>query len=129
MTTSFRRAAAIACGLAAASITLVAQQLQYPVTKKGSQVDVYHGVRVADPYRWLEDDSSAETAAWVKAENDVTFPYLEAIPFRQQLRARVKELNDYERYTSPTHRGPYYFFYKNQGLQNQSVLYMQKGLE
>ena len=108
---------------------LVAQQLQYPSTRKGVQVDVYHGVKVADPYRWLEDDTSPETAAWVKAENDVTFPYLEGIAFRKQLDARVKELNNYPKYSSPSHHGPYYFFSKNDGLQNQSVLYIQKGLD
>src|SRR5437763_7288678 len=104
-----------------------AQQLQYPKTKKVDQVDVYHGTRVADPYRWMEDDNSPETAAWVQAENKVTFPYLEAIPFRNQLQARVKALNDYAKYSSPSHKGPYYFFFKNEGLNNQSVLYVQKG--
>src|SRR4051812_23396236 len=87
-----------------ASTLLLAQQLQYPVTKQGPQVDVYHGTRVPDPYRWLEDDASPETAAWVEAQNAVTFPYLERIPFRQQLQARVKELNDYEKYSSPSHK-------------------------
>ena len=72
---------------------------------------------------------SAQTAAWVEAQNKVTFPYLEAIPYRQQLHARVKELNDYPKYSSPSRKGPYYFFSKNDGLQNQSVLYIQKGLE
>jgi prolyl oligopeptidase len=115
--------------VAIASTMLGAQTLQYPTARKGSQVDDYHGVKVADPYRWMEDDNSAETAAWVKAENDVTFPYLEAIPFRKALQDRVKQLNQYERYSSPSHRGPYYFFYKNDGLQNQSVLYIQKGLD
>jgi prolyl oligopeptidase len=119
--------AATACSLLTAA--LAAQPLHYPVTKKGTQVDDYHGTKVADPYRWLEDDNSPETAAWVKAENAVTFPYLEAIPFRNQLRARVKALNQYAKYSSPSHKGPYYFFSKNQGTQNQSVLYIQKGFE
>jgi len=79
----------------AAAIILSAQQLQYPAAHKVAQVDDYHGTKVADPYRWLEDDNSAETAAWVKAENNVTFPYLEKIPFRAALQARVKELNNY----------------------------------
>ena len=71
------------------------QQLQYPHPRKVDQVDDYHGTKVADPYRWLEDDNSPETAAWVKAENAVTFPYLEKIPFRAALQARVKALNNY----------------------------------
>ena len=70
-----------------------------------------------------------QTAAWVEAQNKVTFPYLEAIPYRQQLQARVKQLSDYEKYSSPSRKGPYYFFSKNEGLQDQSVLYIQKGLE
>src|SRR4029079_11633899 len=113
----------------AATVAALAQPLQYPVAKKGDQVDVYHGTRVADPYRWMEDDMSAETAAWVEAENKVTFPYLEAIPFRAQLQARVKQLSDYPKYSSPSRKGPYYYFSKNEGLQDQSVLYIQKGLD
>jgi len=129
MTLRRRLTATLVATLLAATTGLVAQQLQYPVTKKGDQVDDYHGTKVADPYRWLEDDTSAGTAAWVEAENKVTFPYLDAIPFRKQLQARVKELNDYAKYSSPSHKGPYYFFFKNDGLQNQSVLYIQKGLD
>jgi prolyl oligopeptidase len=110
-------------------VTLAAQQLDYPSARKVDQVDVYHGVRVPDPYRWLEDDNSPETAAWVEAENKVTFPYLERIPFRQQLQARVKELNNYAKYSSPSRKGSYVFFRKNDGLQNQSVLYIQKGFD
>jgi prolyl oligopeptidase len=126
----YTRITAAACAAILASTALVAQQpLQYPVAKKGDQVDVYHGTKVADPYRWMEDDMSKETAAWVEAENKVTFPYLEAIPYRAQLQARVKQLNDYPKYGSPFRKGPYYFFTKNNGLQDQSVLYIQKGLE
>jgi prolyl oligopeptidase len=106
-------------------VTLDGQQLQYPATKKVDHVDAYHGTKVADPYRWLEDDTSPATAAWVAAQNEVTFPYLERIPFRSRLTARVKEL---KKYSSPSHKGPYYFFSRNEGLQNQSVLYIQKGL-
>ena len=109
------------------SVTLLAQASRYPATRKVDQVDDYHGVKVADPYRWLEDDNSADTAAWVKAENEVTFPYLEKIPFRAAIQARVKALNDYPKYSSPSHKGPYYFFLKNDGLLPQSVLYIQKG--
>jgi len=129
MTLRRRLTATLVATLLAATTALVAQQLPYPVTKKVDQVDDYHGTKVAAPYRWLEDDASAATAAWVEAENKVTFPYLDAIPFRTQLQARVKELNNYAKYSSPSHKGPYYFFFKNDGLQNQSVLYIQKGLD
>lgn len=106
-----------------------AQSLNYPNTRKSDQVDDYHGVKVADPYRWLEDDNSAETGAWVKAENEVTFAYLEKIPCRMKVRARIEQLFNYARYTPPVHRGEYYIFSKNDGLQNQNVLYAQKGLD
>jgi prolyl oligopeptidase len=122
-----KRSAVLLMVLALAITTVAAQQLQYPTARKGDQVDVYHGTRVPDPYRWLEDDNSSETAAWVEAENKITFPYLERIPYRQQLQARVKQLNDYEKYSSPSRKGSYVFFRKNAGLQNQSVLYIQKG--
>jgi prolyl oligopeptidase len=108
--------------------SLIAQQPQYPQTRKGDQVDEYHGVKVADPYRWLEDDNSRETAAWVEAENKVTFAYLDRIPFRKSLTERVITLNDYERISAPFRKGPYVFFTKNEGTQNQSVLYVQKGM-
>ena len=106
-----------------------AQLLNYPNTRKSDQVDDYHGVKVADPYRWLEDDNSAETAEWVKAENEVTFGYLGKISYRQQVKHRLEQLYNYTRYTPPIHRGQYYIFSKNDGLQNQNVLYVQKGLE
>ncbi len=127
MTNRLRLATVV--GISVLGTTLLAQQFQYPVAKKGDQVDVYHGTKVADPYRWMEDDQSAQTAAWVEAENKVTFPYLEAIPFRAQLQARVKDVSNYAKYSSPSRKGPYYFFSKNDGLQDQSVLYIQKGLE
>ena len=105
------------------------QTPRYLATRKIDHVDDYHGTKVADPYRWLEDETSAETAAWVEAQNAVTFPYLERIPFRGALLARVTELNDYERFSAPVAKGPYFFFSKNTGLQNQSVLYIQKGAD
>jgi prolyl oligopeptidase len=92
-------------------------------------MDDYHGTKVADPYRWLEDETSPETAAWIEAQNAVTFPYLERIPYRQKLLDRVMQLNDYERYSAPSRKGDYFFFAKNEGLQNQSVLFIQKGLD
>ena len=126
MKTRWIRAALVACA-AWAGTAVGAQELQYPAARKMEQVDTYHGVRIPDPYQWLEDDNSAETAAWVRAENAVTFPYLDRIPFRKQMLARVEQLNDYAKYSSPFHKGPYYFFARNSGLQNQSVLYIQKG--
>jgi prolyl oligopeptidase len=103
--------------------------LQYPVTRTVAQVDDYHGTRVSDPYRWLEDDNSPETKAWVEAQNKVTFAYLEKIPFRAQLTERLKKLFDYAKYSAPARKGEYFFFRKNDGLQNQSVLYIQKGID
>ncbi|MGJ8678938.1 prolyl oligopeptidase family serine peptidase [Paraglaciecola sp.] len=100
--------------------------LVYPSTHKGETVDTYFGTQVTDPYRWLEDDMSDETAQWVKAQNKVTFDYLADIPFRDKLANRLAELLDYERVTAPFVEGDYSYFYKNDGLQNQSVLYRQK---
>jgi prolyl oligopeptidase len=114
-------------GVLLLTTAITAQQLTYPAPHKINQVDDYHGTKVADPYRWLEDDNSQETAAWVKSENAVTFPYLEKIPFRAALQSRVVALNNYAKYSSPSHKGPYYFFFKNDGIQPQSVLYIQKG--
>ncbi|HEY4977688.1 MAG TPA: hypothetical protein VII25_00855, partial [Candidatus Acidoferrum sp.] len=106
-----------------------AQSLNYPSTRKSDQADDYHGVKVADPYRWLEDDNSAETGAWVKAENEVTFAYLDKIPYRMQLRHRLQDLYNYAKFSSPFRRGDAYFFFKNDGLQNQNVLYAQNGFD
>ncbi len=99
-------------------------KIEYPATKKVEQTDDYHGTKVSDPYRWLEDDNSAETKAWVKAENKVTFDYLNQIPERAKIKARLTELWNYEKYTAPSKQGNYYFYSKNDGLQNQSVLYV-----
>ncbi|MCX2678964.1 prolyl oligopeptidase family serine peptidase [Galbibacter sp. EGI 63066] len=103
--------------------------LNYPNTKKVDTSDIYFGTEVKDPYRWLEDDMSDETAAWVKAENEVTFGYLEKIPFREQLRERLEQLWNYEKITAPFKEGDYTYFYKNDGLQNQYVVYRKKGEE
>lgn len=97
--------------------------IQYPQTKKGETVDEYFGTKVNDPYRWLEDDRSAETAAWVKAENEVTYDYLAKIPFRNQLKERLEKLWNYEKIGAPSVEGKYTYYSKNNGLQNQSVLY------
>jgi prolyl oligopeptidase len=105
--------------------TIFAQsKLKYPKTNKVAQTDDYHGVKVADPYRWLEDDNSAETKAWVEAQNKVTFDYLNQIPERATLKKRLTELWNYEKYSAPFRKGNKYFYYKNDGLQNQSVLYV-----
>ncbi|MHB8600836.1 MAG: prolyl oligopeptidase family serine peptidase [Ktedonobacteraceae bacterium] len=98
-------------------------------TRKGDIVEDYHGTKVADPYRWLEDPQSEETKAWVEEENEVTFEYLKSIPYREQIRERLTELWDYPKYSAPYKKGGRYFFSKNDGLQNQSVLYMQETLE
>ena len=104
-------------------------QYKYPETRKTDVTDQYFGVSVADPYRWLEDDRAPEVEAWVTAQNEVTFGYLNTIPFREALKSRMESLMDYPRYSAPFQEGEYYYFYKNSGLQNQSVLYRQKGLE
>lgn len=101
--------------------------MNYPITQKGSVVDTYFDTQVADPYRWLEDDRSADTGAWVKAQNEVTFNYLSKIPYRESLKNRLAELWNYEKVGAPFKKGDYTFFYKNDGLQNQYVVYRQKG--
>ncbi|MVM32306.1 prolyl oligopeptidase family serine peptidase [Spirosoma sp. HMF4905] len=103
--------------------------LTYPQARKTDQVDTYHGTQVADPYRWLEDDRSTETADWVKAENKVTFDYLAQIPYRKQFQDRLEKIYNYPKYSSPSRKGDWFYFSKNDGLQNQAVLYRQKGLD
>ena len=100
--------------------------LEYPQTRKGNTVDTYFGNNVEDPYRWLEDDRSAETEAWVKAQNEVTFDYLEQIPFREELKNRLTELWNYEKISAPWKEGDWIYFSKNDGLQNQNVIYRKK---
>jgi prolyl oligopeptidase len=106
------------------SSSVLAQPLDYPVTRKTEVVDDYFGTRVADPFRWLEDDNSAETKAWVQAQNKVTFAFLEGIPQRAKIRERLEKLWNYERFGIPFRRGDRWFFTRNSGLQNQSVLYV-----
>ena len=100
-----------------------ATTMKYPQTTKGTTVDVYFDSKVADPYRWLEDDKSAETGAWVKAQNEVTYDYLSKIPFRDALKSRMEKLWNYEKIGAPFKEGEFTYYYKNNGLQNQSVLY------
>lgn len=102
------------------------ETMLYPETRMDETVDTYFNREVKDPYRWLEDDRSAETEAWVKAQNEVTFGYLETIPFRQQIEDRLTEIWNYEKVGAPFKRGEYTYFYKNDGLQNQYVLYRYK---
>ena len=105
----------------------VVANVSYPSTKKVAVVDDYFGTKVTDSYRWLEDDMSAETADWVKAQNETTYSYLEQIPYREKIKARLAALLDYEKIGMPFIEGEYNYFYKNDGLQNQYVLYRQKG--
>ncbi|AFZ07820.1 Prolyl oligopeptidase [Oscillatoria nigro-viridis PCC 7112] len=103
--------------------------LSYPTTRKIDQTDDYHGVKVSDPYRWLENPDSEETQAWVEAQNAVTFAYLNEIPAREKIKQRLTQLWDYEKYGIPFKEGDRYFYYKNDGLQNQSVLYTLTSLD
>jgi prolyl oligopeptidase len=104
-------------------------RIKYPVTKKVDQVDDYFGTKVEDPYRWLEEMNSPGTRQWINAQVEVTEKYLSSIEFRPRLKARFTELWNYEKYSYPTKEGEYYIFHKNDGLQEQDVVYMQKGLE
>lgn len=116
-------------GIMVMSCTPQQKKLTYPKAEKVDTVDVYFGTEVADPYRWLENDTSAATAAWVEAENKVTNEYLAQIPFRKQLLERLTNLANYEKIGAPFKKHGKYYFYKNDGLQNQSVLYVQDSLE
>ena len=111
-----------------ATTAVNAQGLQYPKAAKDGTVDEYFGTKVADPYRWLENDTSEQTAAWVEAENKVTNAYLAKIPFRGKLLKRLTELSNYERISAPRKRHGKWYFYKNDGLQNQSVMYVMDKL-
>ena len=99
------------------------KHLPYPETERGDVTDNYFGTEVADPYRWLEDDNSEATAAWVKAENEVTFDYLSKIPFREEIKKRLTELWNYPKESAPTKKGDWLYFSRNDGLQNQDVIY------
>lgn len=102
----------------------------YPETRRDTTVrDNYFGTIIEDPYRWLEDDQSEETKAWVKAQNAVTFGYLEQIPFRNKIKARLEEIWNFEKYSTPFKKANYFYYFKNDGLQNQSVLYRQASLD
>lgn len=113
-------------GLVFSSCNQKKQQV-YPVSQKGNVVDTLFGTAVPDPYRWMENDTTQQTADWVKAQNEITFGYLEHIPFRDKIRERLEKVYNYERLTAPFKEGDYIYFYKNDGLQNHSVLYRKKG--
>lgn len=100
------------------------EKIQYPVTKKTNIIDDYFGTKVLDPYRWLECDTCSDVKEWVNAQNQVTFAYLAKIPFRNSLKERITQLYDYQRQSAPDKKGKYYFYFKNEGLQNQPVLYI-----
>lgn len=114
-------------GMAGTATTGYGQRLTYPTTTKGTVVDEFWGEKIADPYRWLEDDRSAETKTWVEAENKVTFDYLNAIPFRTKLKDQLTEIWNYEKIGTPFKEGGYTYFFKNNGLQQHAVLYRKLG--
>ncbi len=109
--------------IACKSADSTSEKMQYPATAKIDHVDIYHGIEVADPFRWLESDTSKATGEWVEAQNKVTYGFLDKISWRENLKKRLESLIDYERISAPFREGPYEYFYKNTGLQNHSVLY------
>ena len=134
--TMIRPAAVVIVALSAAALSAAAVsaaessfKMQYPATEKVEHVDEYHGVKVPDPYRWLEDTDSPQTRQWIERQNELTFGYLKNLPKREPIRARLTELWDYPRYGLPRKEGGRYFFTKNSGLQNQAVLYVQAALK
>src|ERR671921_256616 len=122
------RLALIVCLLAGITQQMIKPN-NYPPARKSDQVDDYHGVKVADPYRWLEDLDSEETRNWVEAENKLSFGYLAAIPARIPLKERLTKLWNYEKYGIPFKEGNRYFYTRNSGLQNQAVLYTVTALD
>ena len=110
------------------SLTISGQKTEYPKPRKADQIDDYHGTKVADPFRWLEDPDSPESREWINAENKITDAYLAQIPEREMIKNRLTKLWNYEKYSAPFKRGKNYFYYKNDGLQNQSILYIAKSV-
>ncbi len=127
-----RQPLALSLGVTLVSMTtalaLQNPSITYPTTKKGDVVEVLHGRSIADPYRWLEDPNSAETVAWVEAQNKVTFGHLEKIERRTAIRERLTKLWNYERFGVPSRHGSWTIFSKNDGLQNQAVIYKATSL-
>ena len=121
----FRKALSLVTVLSVLVLTIPAQKgFEYPKARKADQVDDFHGVKVADPYRWMEDTGSAETQSWIEAQNKLTNSYFETIPQRARIRERLTELWNYERISAPAKIGKRYIYTRNDGLQNQSVLYI-----
>jgi prolyl oligopeptidase len=127
----FASLAALCMGGFALAVFAADAPITYPATKRVDQVDIYHGIKVEDPYRWLEADVRESKAVedWVEAENKVTFAYLRSIPEREAIKKRITDLWNYEKVSAPSHHGPRYVFSKNDGLQNQSVYYTQETLD
>ncbi|HUX93014.1 MAG TPA: hypothetical protein VMV36_04345, partial [Ignavibacteriaceae bacterium] len=120
--------AIIMLSLFISAVIIPQTKLKYPLTKKDDVKDNYFGTIVPDSYRWLEDDTASAVKEWVKEENKVTFSYLDKIPYREKIKARLEKLWNYPKYSAPFKAGKDYFFFKNDGLQNQAVLYLQDGL-
>ncbi|BAZ44325.1 prolyl endopeptidase [Chondrocystis sp. NIES-4102] len=108
---------------------MIDHQIVYPNTQQSQQQDNYHGIQIADPYRWLENPDSPDTKDWINEQNKITTEYLSAIASKNKIEQRLTQLWDYEKYSSPFKRGQRYFYFKNDGLQNQSVLYTLNSLE
>src|SRR5689334_16913368 len=125
--TPLTRITAVVCLFA--TTIFMTKTIEYPPARKSDQTDVYHGVKVADPYRWLEDLDSEETRQWVEAENKLTFAFLNSVPERATIRERLTKLWDFEKYGVPFKEGNRYFYSRNSGLQNQSVLYTVNTLD
>ena len=124
-----KKSIAIILALAVFISISTAQKLSYPPTKTVDVVEDYHGVKVADPYRWLEDFNSDEVKQWVEAQNKITFEFIRSVPSYEKIKARLTELMNYPKFSVPVKAGTKYFFFKNDGLQNQSALYMREGLK
>ena len=115
--------------IALLNISVMAQKIEYPKAQKVDQTDDYHGTKIADPYRWLENPDAPQSREWIEAQNKLTFGFLAQIPERQQLKERLTKLWNYEKYSAPFKESKRYFYYKNDGLQNQNVLYTTDSLE
>jgi prolyl oligopeptidase len=123
-----KKLSAIILALVFIPTIMTGQKINYPVTDKAEQTDDYFGTKIQDPYRWLENDTAKNTEAWVREQNAVTNDYLSKIPFRDKIRNRLTEIWNYPKYGAPQKEGEWFTFYKNDGLQSQAVLYVQKGL-
>ncbi len=121
--------AVVLFGLLCSGCQKQAAQLIYPPARKDSTVDIYHGIKVPDPYRWLEYADASETKAWVAQQNKLTSNFLATVAAREKIKTRLTNLLNYPRYSAPSKKGDRYFFWKNDGLQNHYVLYMQQTLQ